>query len=59
MICAFCGDKFNGRPVKQGGQVFCSIECADRAAEIGVEEEDFLEEYPLEMDNDSDEEEES
>ena len=56
MICAFCGEDFHGRPVKQAGQLFCSIECADRAADLAVEDEDDIEEYPLEMNSTDDEE---
>ncbi len=43
MICEFCGDEFEGRPIKQAGQIFCSIDCANLAAEVGTEEEE--EEY--------------
>jgi hypothetical protein len=56
MICAFCGEKFSGKPIKQGGQVYCSIECADMAAEVVSEDEEYYEEDDLDLDNyDSDE----
>jgi hypothetical protein len=51
MICAFCGEKFTGKPIKQGGQVYCSIECADMAAEVVSEDEDYYEEDNLDVDN--------
>jgi hypothetical protein len=51
MICAFCGEKFTGKPIKQGGQVYCSIECADMAAEVVSEDEDYYEEDNLDIDN--------
>ena len=58
MICAYCGEEFQGRPIKQGGQIYCSIECADRAAEVVVEEEeDYYEEDPLDLAAAEDEEE--
>nr|MBN2277812.1 hypothetical protein [candidate division Zixibacteria bacterium] len=71
MICDFCGEKFSGRAVKQAGQTFCSIECADMAAEVeiddldeeddnnddaGLDETDFYEEDDLDL-NSIDEEE--
>ena len=51
MICAFCGEKFTGKPIKQGGQVYCSIECADMAAEVVSEDEDYYEEDNLDIEN--------
>lgn len=58
MICKFCGDEFAGRPVKQGSQVYCSIGCADMAAEMSSEEEDeYFDENELDMDVTEDEEE--
>jgi hypothetical protein len=57
MICAFCGEKFTGKPIKQGGQIFCSIECADMAAEVVTEDEEYYEEENLDADNFEDEDE--
>jgi hypothetical protein len=58
MICAFCGEKFSGKPIKQGGQVYCSIECADMAAEVVAEDEEYYEEETPELDSyDGDEDE--
>ncbi|MCX6829794.1 MAG: hypothetical protein NT002_11020 [candidate division Zixibacteria bacterium] len=51
MICAFCGEKFMGKPVKQGGQFYCSIECADMAAEVVSEDEDYEEDENLDIEN--------
>ena len=51
MICAFCGEKFTGKPIKQGGQVYCSIECADMAAEVVSEDEDYEEDENLDIEN--------
>jgi hypothetical protein len=56
MNCAFCGEEFSGRPIRQGDQVFCSIECADMAAEIGVDDDsEYFEEDPLDMNSTDDE----
>ena len=57
MICAFCGEKFTGKPVKQGGAIYCSIECADMAAEVVSDDEDYYEEDNLDVDNFDDEDE--
>ena len=58
MICEFCNEEFTGRPVKQGGQVYCSIACADAAADIGKDYEDdgYYEEDDLELDSYRDDE---
>ncbi len=47
MRCAFCGVTFTGTPINQGGDVYCSIECADMAAELSGEESDYFEEDAL------------
>lgn len=60
MICKFCGDEFAGRPVKQGSQLYCSIGCADLAAEMladADDEDEYYDEHELEMDVTEDEEE--
>ena len=57
MVCKFCGEEFSGRPVRQGGFVFCSIECANMAADIGTDEDDeYFEEEALDFDPVEDEE---
>ena len=57
MICEFCGEEFAGRPVRQGGQIFCSIGCADAAAEVGIDDdsEGYYEEEEPEFDSFDDE----
>jgi hypothetical protein len=40
-----------GKPVKQGGQFYCSIECADMAAEVVSEDEDYEEDENLDIEN--------
>jgi len=40
MVCDYCGEEFTGRAVRQGGQSFCSIECADLAAEVDLDDLD-------------------
>ena len=57
MVCEFCGEEFEGKPVRQAGQIFCSIECADMAAEVGTDDDDYYEEDELDL-NPIDEEEE-
>lgn len=47
MRCAFCGVTFTGNPINQGGEVYCSIECADMAAELMGEEGGYYEEGAL------------
>ena len=56
MNCAYCGEEFSGRPVRQGDQIYCSIGCADMAAGVDIDEEnDYYEEIPLDMDASDDE----
>lgn len=56
MYCANCSEKILGTPVRQGGEVFCSDECASLATGVDPEEaseyyeedesvEDFFEEF--------------
>lgn len=40
MRCAECGDKITGKPVRKGTRVFCSIDCAESAAEDKFEEDE-------------------
>ncbi len=49
MQCAQCGDEINGKPVRQDGDIFCSLECAYIAAGLDPEEEEgYYEEDPVE-----------
>ena len=41
MRCAECGYKISDRPVKRHGNVYCSIECAESAAEVDYEDADL------------------
>jgi hypothetical protein len=51
MVCKFCGEEFPGKPIRQGGFIFCSIECANMAADIGTDEDDeYFEEEALDLD---------
>ncbi len=43
MYCAQCGEKITGKPIKQGGEFYCSLECANLAA--GIEPEELDEGY--------------
>ncbi len=38
MFCANCSEKILGQAVKQGGEFFCSDECASLAAGVDPEE---------------------
>jgi hypothetical protein len=50
MRCNHCGDEIHGRPVKQGSEYFCSLECANLASGIASEEEEegYFEENEIE-----------
>ncbi len=50
MQCSNCGEKIVGKPVKQTGEFYCSLECANVAAGIdpAEEEEDYFEEDEIE-----------
>jgi hypothetical protein len=49
MYCAFCSEKIIGMPVKQEGDMFCSLECANSASGIHSEEpEGYYEEEEIE-----------
>lgn len=50
MNCSQCGEKITGRPVKQGNEYFCSLECANLANGISPdeEEESYFEEDEIE-----------
>lgn len=43
MFCNQCNEKIVGKPVKQGAEYYCSLECANLASGIDPEEE--AEEY--------------
>ena len=41
MDCVFCGEEISGRPIRQGGQIYCSMECLDTAVEVESNEDDY------------------
>ncbi len=48
MLCTQCGDEIIGRPVRQGEDLFCSLECANLFSGVFTEEEDgYYEESSL------------
>ncbi|HUV29560.1 MAG TPA: hypothetical protein VMY05_00525 [Acidobacteriota bacterium] len=49
MFCAQCLERITGKPIRQGGEYFCSLECANLASGIDVEEESegYYEEEPI------------
>ena len=48
MNCSQCGDEITGRPVKQGGEFYCSLECANQASGHNEDQDSFYEESDLE-----------
>lgn len=46
MYCANCNEKISSSPVKQGDELYCSLECANAAAGYDSleEESDYYEE---------------
>lgn len=48
MNCSQCGDEITGRPVKQGGEFYCSQECANQASGHNKDQDSFYEESDLE-----------
>jgi len=49
MHCAFCSEEIVSMPVKQEGEMFCSLECANMASGIESEEpEGYYEEDEIE-----------
>lgn len=44
MLCANCAEKIVGKPIKQAGEYYCSLECANAASGIAPEEEEYFEE---------------
>lgn len=48
MFCSQCNEKIVGKPVKQGGDFYCSLECANQASGIEADEtEEYFEEEEL------------
>jgi hypothetical protein len=50
MRCANCNDTIDGKPIRQGDEHFCSLECANIASGIDPveEEEGYYEEAEIE-----------
>ena len=49
MLCAYCNDPINGKPIRQAGELYCSLECANAASGIETDEpEEYYEEVGLE-----------
>ncbi len=40
MLCAICREVIQGRPVKEGNEFFCSLECANRSSGLETDEQD-------------------
>ena len=49
MLCAFCNEKINSNSIRQGGEMFCSLECANLATGYDTSKEEgyFEEESPM------------
>ncbi|MFC1475190.1 hypothetical protein ACFLQG_00945 [Candidatus Zixiibacteriota bacterium] len=49
MYCAHCQEKVSSNPIKQGGEYYCSLECANSAAGYDQSENDdyYEEESPI------------
>lgn len=54
MKCAFCDETITGKPVKQSGQYYCSLECANMAAGNGFDDEEYFDEDPVDVSDDDD-----
>ena len=48
MQCMICKDEINGRGIKQGGEYYCSLECANQNSGLKPETEGYFEENDLE-----------
>ncbi len=49
MICAFCQAEISGKPIRQGGEYYCSLECANAASGIEADDgEEYFEEDAIE-----------
>jgi hypothetical protein len=45
MFCSQCNEKIEGKAVKQGNELYCSLECANLASGVEPEEtEDYFDE---------------
>ncbi len=45
MYCAQCSEKILGKPIKQGADFYCSLECANLASGIEpTDDEEYFEE---------------
>ena len=45
MYCAQCNEKIQSKPIKQGAEYYCSLECANLASGIeGGDTEDYYDE---------------
>jgi len=48
MFCAYCSEEFTGKPIIQGGEYFCSLECANLASGLDSDDiEGYYEEEPI------------
>lgn len=58
MNCAYCNERISSSPVKQGDEMYCSLECANLAAgyDTSEEEDSYFEEDALMEDIDDYEE---
>jgi len=45
VYCAYCSEKILGEPVRQTGEYFCSVECANLASGVDPDEELSLSEH--------------
>ncbi len=49
MVCAHCSEKITGKPIRQGGENYCSLECANAASGIETDDsEEYFEEDAIE-----------
>jgi hypothetical protein len=49
MLCARCCEVIQGRPVKEGNEFFCSLECANQTSGLEFDEQDgYYDETDLE-----------
>lgn len=54
MNCVFCGDEIEGRPIRQEGQVYCTTDCVDTSAEVGIDDDQYRMEEVLDDNSDLD-----
>lgn len=49
MLCARCGEVIQGKPVKEGYEFYCSLECANQTSGLESDEQDgYYDEADLE-----------